>query len=118
MRYLEIMKIIWKCLECILRACTEPHDVDDGISCWRPIWLLDWGFSGVYPQWFEYAAAMAYADGRAPRSWLWLVPFIVGSYPAQKDFTRRIGLALEECLEVTLDYEPEESEESHTIRNQ
>ena len=82
------------------------------------IWLLDWGFSGVYPQWFEYAAAMAYADGRAPRSWLWLVPFIVGSYPAQKDFTRRIGLALEECLEVPLDYEPEESEESHTIRNQ
>jgi hypothetical protein len=28
------------------------------------VWLLDWGFACMYPQWFEYATIMAYASGR------------------------------------------------------
>ncbi|KAJ3557893.1 hypothetical protein NM688_g1226 [Phlebia brevispora] len=60
------------------------------------VWLLDWGRSGVYPQWFEYASIMAYDDfsQRTPRSWLWFAPFIAGWYKSQNYFMQRISLAL------------------------
>ncbi|KAJ7440797.1 kinase-like domain-containing protein [Mycena galericulata] len=30
------------------------------------VWLIDWGFSGVYPEWFEYAGMMAYDEVHRP----------------------------------------------------
>jgi hypothetical protein len=30
-------------------------------------WLLDWGFAGMYPQWFEYASITAYDRKDPPR---------------------------------------------------
>lgn len=60
------------------------------------VWLLDWGHSGVYPKWFEYAAIMTYDDRtrRTPHSWLWFAPFIAGWYKSQNYFMQRISLAL------------------------
>lgn len=61
------------------------------------LWLLDWGRSGVYPQWFEYSAMMAYDDyfKTTPRSWLWLAPFIAGWYKSQNEFRIALTLALD-----------------------
>ncbi|KAF7797551.1 hypothetical protein EIP86_008751 [Pleurotus ostreatoroseus] len=91
---------------------TDPAPFDDSaplvlthgdISLWNvrigkdgTVWLLDWGYSGVYPQWFESAGFMAYDDFNktSPRSWLGFAPLIVGRYKSQNYFIRRIGLAL------------------------
>ncbi|KAJ7740874.1 hypothetical protein B0H14DRAFT_3097319 [Mycena olivaceomarginata] len=63
------------------------------------VWLIDWGFSGVYPEWFEYAGMMAYGEARrpglTPRLWLRLVPFIAGRHHSKQAFMERIELALD-----------------------
>ena len=61
------------------------------------VWLLDWGRSGVYPKWFEYACTMAYSDygGRTPISWLRLALFVSGWYKTQNHFAQRLQLALD-----------------------
>ncbi|KAJ7669297.1 kinase-like domain-containing protein [Mycena polygramma] len=61
------------------------------------VWLIDWGFSGVYPAWFEYAGMMAYDEPgrRTPQSWLQLIPFIAGKYHSQHAFMKRIKWALQ-----------------------
>ncbi|KAJ7246537.1 kinase-like domain-containing protein [Mycena haematopus] len=63
------------------------------------VWLLDWGFSGVYPEWFEYAGMMAYDEahrpGLTPRLWLRLVPFIAGRHRSKQAFMEKIELALD-----------------------
>lgn len=59
------------------------------------VWLIDWGFSGAYPQWFEYSGMMAYDDGRGtPRLWLWLAQFMAGRYQKQYAFFRKIEWTL------------------------
>ncbi|KAJ7171953.1 kinase-like domain-containing protein [Mycena filopes] len=64
------------------------------------IWLIDWGYSGVYPEWFEYAGMMAYdasyRPGFAPRLWLSLVPFIAGRHHSKHAFMKRIQWALDQ----------------------
>ncbi|KAF8207133.1 hypothetical protein K438DRAFT_2083818 [Mycena galopus ATCC 62051] len=63
------------------------------------VWLIDWGFSGVYPEWFEYAGMMAYSEARrpglTPRLWLRLVPLIAGRHHSKQAFMERIELALD-----------------------
>ncbi|KZT25351.1 kinase-like protein [Neolentinus lepideus HHB14362 ss-1] len=60
------------------------------------LWLIDWGFSGVYPQWLEYAAMMAYSykRGPEPKLWFWLTPFMAGWYKPQFLYLRSLGAAL------------------------
>jgi hypothetical protein len=59
------------------------------------VWLLDWGQSGAYPKWFEYAGIMAYEDRKeTPRTWLWLAPLIAGWYRSQYSFLQEIRAAL------------------------
>ncbi|KZT25358.1 kinase-like protein [Neolentinus lepideus HHB14362 ss-1] len=60
------------------------------------LWLIDWGFSGVYPQWLEYASMMAhsYKRGPEPKLWFWLTPFMAGWYNPQFLYLRSIGAAL------------------------
>ena len=54
------------------------------------VWLLDWDFAGVYPQWFEYASIMAYHHKKVtPRGWLWFAPLIAGWYKSQLLFMDR-----------------------------
>ena len=53
------------------------------------VWLLDWGFAGMYPQWFEYASIMAYYNKGSPRGWLWFAPLIAGWYNSQLSFMHR-----------------------------
>ncbi|KAJ6457151.1 kinase-like domain-containing protein [Mycena vitilis] len=64
------------------------------------VWLIDWGFSGVYPEWFEYAGMMAYDEahrpGLTPHLWLRLVPFIAGRHHLKQTFMERIQWALEQ----------------------
>lgn len=45
---------------------------DDG-----KVYILDWAWSGFYPQWLEYACMRQAADPE-PRLWQWLMPFIAG----------------------------------------
>jgi thiamine kinase-like enzyme len=59
------------------------------------LWLIDWGFSGAYPKWFEYAAAKCYTGPNA--SWLYYrlaVLIIAGWYPKSALFIPRIDLYL------------------------
>ncbi|KAI6106140.1 kinase-like domain-containing protein [Pisolithus croceorrhizus] len=57
------------------------------------LWIVDWGWSGYYPPWFEYVATQRQAEspiisGTDDVLWKKLVPFICGPY-----FTQRKWLA-------------------------
>ncbi|KAL6303483.1 kinase-like domain-containing protein [Sparassis latifolia] len=68
------------------------HVGKDGV-----IWLLDWGFAGAYPPWFEYAGIVAYDISPVrgvPRSWLWLALLVAGWYKPQQSFIHEISIAL------------------------
>lgn len=59
------------------------------------IWLIDWGCSGAYPEWFEYFCMKRYEDPRTP--WFWrniAVPIITGRYAKSARFIDRISYAL------------------------
>ena len=58
------------------------------------LWLVDWGFSGVYPSWLEYACMAAYRNASAPRLWRWSVPLVTGWYPSQLSYLQALGEAL------------------------
>ncbi|TDL27898.1 kinase-like protein [Rickenella mellea] len=48
------------------------------------VWLIDWGYAGVYPRWFESIALAAWASHSIdplPRSFARYQGFIVGHYP-------------------------------------
>ncbi|KAI5987222.1 kinase-like domain-containing protein [Pisolithus albus] len=52
------------------------------------LWLVDWGWSGYYPPWFEFVATEIQAEepiisGTDDELWMKLVPFICGPYFAQ-----------------------------------
>ncbi|KNZ77230.1 hypothetical protein J132_06225 [Termitomyces sp. J132] len=49
------------------------------------LWLIDWGWSGYYPQWFEYIAMQRQNEfkrvsGTDDKFWKLLIPFITGPY--------------------------------------
>jgi aminoglycoside phosphotransferase (APT) family kinase protein len=57
--------------------------------------LLDWGFSGAYPIWFEHVALMAYQfNPYLPRSWYKIMPLYTGWFPSHAYFHERIQMAL------------------------
>ncbi|KAI0732424.1 kinase-like domain-containing protein [Fomitopsis betulina] len=58
------------------------------------LWLIDWGFSGVYPLWLEYASMAAYSNASAPRFWRWFVPLMTGWYPSQLSYLQALSGAL------------------------
>jgi len=58
------------------------------------LWLIDWGFSGVYPQSFEYACMATYRNNSAPRLWRWLIPFMAGWYRSQLSYLQSLTEAL------------------------
>ncbi|KAI6015906.1 kinase-like domain-containing protein [Pisolithus microcarpus] len=52
------------------------------------LWLVDWGWSGYYPPWFEFVATLTQAEnpiigGTDDELWKSLIPFICGPYFAQ-----------------------------------
>ena len=59
------------------------------------IWLVDWGWSGFYPPWFEYIS-MVYAaeNDTAPDSWNRLIPFITDPLFKHMKWIDSIGVAL------------------------
>jgi hypothetical protein len=51
------------------------------------IWLVDWGFSGFYPPWFEYIAAMSAAENDKYMglvSWWRHIPLVTGAWLKEK----------------------------------
>ncbi|CAL1700404.1 unnamed protein product [Somion occarium] len=64
------------------------------------LWIIDWGSSGVYPIWFEYAAMMRSANRpynglkRASLSWFRIIRFATGAYDTEYEFTERIAFAV------------------------
>ncbi|KAI6132237.1 kinase-like domain-containing protein [Pisolithus croceorrhizus] len=53
------------------------------------LWIVDWGWSGYYPPWFEFVAAEVQAElpvtsGTDDELWKKLIPFICGPYFAQR----------------------------------
>ncbi|KIY42887.1 kinase-like protein [Fistulina hepatica ATCC 64428] len=59
-------------------------------------WLIDFGFAGAYPPWFEYAGIVLFAgmDSVHPRSWAFFAPFMAGFYERQYRFLQRIQYAI------------------------
>ncbi|KAI5994786.1 kinase-like domain-containing protein [Pisolithus albus] len=52
------------------------------------LWLINWGWSGYYPPWFEFVATLTQAEnpiisGTDDELWKSLIPFICGPYFAQ-----------------------------------
>lgn len=64
------------------------------------LWIIDWGSSGVYPMWFEYATMMRSANRpynglkKAPLSWFRTIRFAAGTYDTEYRFTERIAFAV------------------------
>ncbi|KAH7903264.1 kinase-like protein [Hygrophoropsis aurantiaca] len=60
------------------------------------IWLIDWGFAGAAPPWFEYAhlagwETAAIPQDRPPKSWQFFFRFIAGNYRSYfKDYLGRL----------------------------
>lgn len=54
------------------------------------LWVVDWEWSGFYPQWFEYIAAMSAANNDdAPRSWWNHIPVVTGAWVKEKNMLGR-----------------------------
>ncbi|KAK7696306.1 hypothetical protein QCA50_000960 [Cerrena zonata] len=74
---------------------------DDG-----KLWVLDWGASGIYPIWLEYATMMRSAvrkfntNSYVAPSWFRLIRFVCGVYDKQYRFVERITFAVTELLFV------------------
>lgn len=60
------------------------------------VWLMDWGLSGFYPPWFEYAGMAAYGKNHQEysESWLSLGPYITGDFSAQTEFLKQMEASL------------------------
>ncbi|OCH86603.1 kinase-like protein [Obba rivulosa] len=72
---------------------------DDG-----KLWLIDWGSSGVYPPWFEYAAMRRLYESRF---WTYIRRFVAGAYKKQELFRLAIDWAIGEAwIQPTLPTPP------------
>ncbi|KAI6097868.1 kinase-like domain-containing protein, partial [Pisolithus sp. B1] len=63
------------------------------------LWIVDWGWSGYYPPWFEYVATQRQAEspiisGTDDALWKKLVPFICGPYFTQRKWLADMSLGL------------------------
>ncbi|KAI0682019.1 kinase-like domain-containing protein [Earliella scabrosa] len=65
------------------------------------IWLIDWGFSGFYPPWFEFIAMRDACDHdeeigsmKKDNVWRLCIPFICGSYFRQEAWRKNMAGAL------------------------
>jgi aminoglycoside phosphotransferase (APT) family kinase protein len=59
------------------------------------IWMLDFGWAGYYPPWFEYVAMVRQAEnerviGSDHKFWEPLIPFICGPYFRQEYWSKRV----------------------------
>ncbi|KAJ3889568.1 kinase-like domain-containing protein [Lentinula edodes] len=63
------------------------------------LWMIDWGWSGFYPPWFEYMSMREQAEneilnGFQDRLWELAIPFCCGIYFRQEQWMARTGPAL------------------------
>ncbi|KDQ19399.1 hypothetical protein BOTBODRAFT_153306 [Botryobasidium botryosum FD-172 SS1] len=59
------------------------------------VWIIDWGWAGFYPEWFEYMSTQFAAENDdAPDSWWWLIPLIADPYFAQEAWMHSIGCSV------------------------
>ncbi|KAI5994791.1 kinase-like domain-containing protein [Pisolithus albus] len=63
------------------------------------LWLVDWGWSGYYPPWFEFVATLTQAEdpiisGADDELWKSLIPFICGPYFAQRKWLDNMSMGL------------------------
>ncbi|KAI6106138.1 kinase-like domain-containing protein [Pisolithus croceorrhizus] len=63
------------------------------------LWIIDWGWSGYYPPWFEFVATERQAElpvvsGTDDDLWKKLAPFICGPYFTQKRWLENMSLGL------------------------
>lgn len=50
------------------------------------LWVVDWEWSGFYPQWFEYIATMSTSENdKAPKSWWDHIHLVTGAWVKEKD---------------------------------
>ncbi|TBU34044.1 kinase-like domain-containing protein [Dichomitus squalens] len=65
------------------------------------LWLIDWGWSGFYPEWFEYVTARERSElvpsAKPDRVWGALMPFICGPYFRQWRWFWSMAWILEYC---------------------
>lgn len=69
-----------------------PHNLilgDDG-----RLWVIDWGWSGFYPGWFELAGMEAY-NWSTPKSWKWLMLAATGPWYRQSKFLDSISYVVQ-----------------------
>ncbi|KDQ18693.1 hypothetical protein BOTBODRAFT_154660 [Botryobasidium botryosum FD-172 SS1] len=56
------------------------------------VWLIDWGWAGFYPEWFEYISTRFAAENdEAPESWWRFIPLVAGPYFVQEDWMDSMG---------------------------
>ncbi|KDQ07616.1 hypothetical protein BOTBODRAFT_598471 [Botryobasidium botryosum FD-172 SS1] len=59
------------------------------------VWLIDWGWAGIYPEWFEYTGAnFAAENDEVSGSWWWFIPLIAGPYFTQEGWLHSIGYSI------------------------
>jgi thiamine kinase-like enzyme len=69
---------------------------DDG-----KLWIVDWGWAGFYPEWWESIAMECQARNeelvwkREDPSWDAIIPVVCGSYPEMEAYLAQIGPALD-----------------------
>lgn len=57
------------------------------------VWLVDWGWAGFFPPWFEYInMAQAAEYDKAPWSWKVLIPLMTGPYFVTEDWLEKVGM--------------------------
>ncbi|KAI6015884.1 kinase-like domain-containing protein [Pisolithus microcarpus] len=63
------------------------------------LWLIDWGWSGYYPPWFEFVATLTQAEnpiisGTDDELWKSLIPFICGPHFMQEEWLEGMSWGL------------------------
>ena len=63
------------------------------------LWLVDFGWAGYFPRWFEYVSTIHQCGNEASveydlKDWKAFVPFICGPYLKQEVWRRNIGIGL------------------------
>lgn len=57
------------------------------------LWLVDWGWAGFYPPYFEHIAMMSTAENdNAPQDWWEYIPLVTGEWVKEREM-----LGFERC---------------------
>jgi len=74
-----------------LRHSYSPHF---DLSPRNRLWVIDFQFSGFYPQWFEYAGMLPAWDWARVEYYEWITTFVAGNYRKQRMFLLNVDWAV------------------------